>query len=125
MENFNILPENLYERDIRIVKGVLLRYIQMGLSFIDYLVRRMEVEGIVLDYSYNISNSPRGYTLTLTFTIRDIDPRDLHRIARRMLKVAKGVSWREKELKTIKEILEREYLLKSEENKPSEGVNNE
>jgi len=125
VNEFNILPENLYDRDIRIVKGVLLRYIQMGLSFIDYLVRRMEVEGIVLDYSYNISNSPRGYNLTLTFTIRDIDPRELHRIARKMLKVAKGVSWREKELKTIKEILEREHILRSEERESSKGVENE
>ena len=114
MSDFEILPEALYQKDLRIVKGLVLRYIQMGLSFIDYLVRRMEVEGISLDYSYNIMNSPRGFVVTITFTIRDIDPRELHKIAKRVYRVAKGVMFSKRELKRIYDLIEQQLALISQ-----------
>ena len=76
-----ILPEGTEEvpseEVLNLAKSLALKNIQTMLAYGNFVIRRVRDLGVILDYSYSISNTPRGFTLVLRFDVADVNAEKL------------------------------------------------
>ncbi len=76
-----ILPEEPEEvpseEVLNLAKSLALKNIQTMLAYGNFVIRKVRDLGVILDYSYSISNTPRGFTLVLRFDVADVNAEKL------------------------------------------------